>query len=226
MNTGTVCNGDLKMDVDQDNWGCVEPSQLFTSTGKTQSLRFLVEQLAKNDVHANGTASEQQGTSQYQHWNKTKYGEHASSSQTGINGASHSSTSLTNGFSKKSMPKTILKQKRGFVQDKTPNLKRVTFEVERFVIDNLQAGSEKESAEAQLAIRLGAKAPKSKPINYKQLKEMRQHQKVTQDSSSTAELLRSLNSQSKKLKKRNQKNVLAKGIATKHMRNAKKSSQK
>ncbi|KAI1723083.1 transformer-2a3 [Ditylenchus destructor] len=229
MSMDTDYNGSLKMEIDQDDWGCVEPSQLFTSTGKTQSLRFLVDQLAKNNDQDNGTGPQQLGTSQHLKCtssNGVKYGEQSSCGQAGINGASPPATFSSNGAARrKTVPKTILKQKRGFRTDKAPSLKRVTFEVERYVIDNLQVGSEKETAEAQMAIRLGAKLPKSKPINYKQLKVMRHQQKADNESES-AELLRSLNSQSKKLQKRKKFNVANKNMTKKQSRKTKKASVK
>lgn len=143
MSMDTGCNGSLKMEIDQDDWGCVEPSQLFTSTGKTQSLRFLVDQLAKNNEQDNGTGPQQLGTSQHlkcTSWNGVKYGEQSSCAQAGINGASPLAVFSSNGAtSRKKVPKTILKQKRGFRMDKAPSLKRVTFEVFVFSTRNIWA---------------------------------------------------------------------------------------
>lgn len=58
-------------------------------------------------------------------------------------------------------------------------MKRVRYEVMKFGMSGFK-GAEAEEAEVALAISLGAKPPKRKGINYKQLKEERKKQKETQ----------------------------------------------
>jgi Domain of unknown function (DUF4602) len=92
--------------------------------------------------------------------------------------------------------KKILK-KRTATGARVPNLKHVTFEVgllsscrdrgcrnegsifqvESFVNTHISPGEDRQKVEEQLAIRLGAKPLKQKPINYKQLKEEKQRAK-------------------------------------------------
>uniref|UniRef100_A0A914RAZ3 Uncharacterized protein n=1 Tax=Parascaris equorum TaxID=6256 RepID=A0A914RAZ3_PAREQ len=69
----------------------------------------------------------------------------------------------------------ILK-KRGVIynlpaeRDRRASLKRVTFEVEKFTADECEDGKEREDGRARLAMRLGARAPKKRYVNYKELK--------------------------------------------------------
>jgi len=221
----------MELDIG-DNWGVVEPSELFLSTGKTQSLRFLVDQLAKNDEFKKELDDKKNvgknltnGTSKP--WRKENDKSFAVMCDRSLQTLSSSISSGDIASSKvvKAAPK-ILKQKRGIVADKPPNLKRVTFEVEKFVVDNLQAGVEKESAAAQMAIRLGAKPLKPKAVNYKQLKSERQQRGNSDQFNAGVDFLRSLSNNSKKVqknKKKNRRNKNAgKKMTKKQLKKAKK----
>ena len=105
--------------------------------------------------------------------------------------------------------KKILKHKQGLVE-KVPNLKRVTFEIEKFVVNSIKNTEERTSAETQLAIRLGAKPAKRLPTNYKKLKSEREmeknNNKLDEDSVLRLASFRNLNPKSKNLKKKKKNN--------------------
>uniref|UniRef100_A0A915ELU9 Uncharacterized protein n=1 Tax=Ditylenchus dipsaci TaxID=166011 RepID=A0A915ELU9_9BILA len=209
-------NGDIKPDID-DNWGCVDPSELFSGVGKTQPLRFLVDQLVKSDGDRS-RAAYNNGMQANNPWRSSP------AEASSVNGSNHGqqSSSFTN---RKSAPK-ILKQKRGLVE-RIPSLKRVTFEVEKFVTDQLQAGSEKNSAAARMAISLGALPARSKSVNYKQLKADRQQKSNCTTPDIGADFLRSLGAGSKKVKKKasNSKNT-GKKMNKRQLKKVKKSGRK
>lgn len=106
-----------------DNWGCVEPSELFSSSGKTQSLQYFVDKLKQG-----------QSSSAYENvLNSDRLFPLASTSQTSnevkvIKTVNKNELNRDLYNTSRVMAPKILKQKRGLVE-RPPSLKRVTFEV-------------------------------------------------------------------------------------------------
>lgn len=105
-----------------DNWGCVEPSELFSSSGKTQSLKYLVEKLEQ----------EQNSNNLENVTNLNRSLPLASTSHTPedvklIKIVNNNQNNSLRNQSRIIAPR-ILKKKKGLVE-RTPTLKRVTFEV-------------------------------------------------------------------------------------------------
>jgi len=144
--------------MQDDDWGCVSASDLFTTTGKTTSLQLLVAQLDKN-VQSPMAMSENADESSSEH-----------------NSSDNTMSSTKSRSEGRPIAKKILK-KRTATGARVPNLKHVTFEIESFVNTHISPGEDRQKAEEQLAIRLGAKPLKQKPINYKQLKDEKQRAK-------------------------------------------------
>jgi len=71
------------------------------------------------------------------------------------------------------------KEQRDDQRDKetVPDAKSLTHEIFRFAVKGMMAGQEKTEAKTALALSLGAKLPKQKPINYKEKMKQVQEQK-------------------------------------------------
>ncbi|VDN37888.1 unnamed protein product [Gongylonema pulchrum] len=80
----------------------------------------------------------------------------------------------------KKAPKKILKSALKNSDEKVISLKKVTFDVEKFAADECDDIEERDEARARLAIKLGAQPPKSRFVNYKQLKEELSTRKLAQ----------------------------------------------
>jgi hypothetical protein len=178
----------LQMDNADDRWGCVEPSELFSSTGKTPSLKSLVDQLQRHlqrqqHTNSNGVYVGRRKLSS-ESSSFCSYSSSASSpAAAGSNSRDSSSGGSSGGTMRPSAPK-ILKRKQGMVE-RPPSLKRVRFEVEKFVTEHLAPGTERLDADTRLAIRLGARPAKRHAINYKLLLKHQQRGKEAMLTSNT-----------------------------------------
>jgi hypothetical protein len=133
--------------MDTDDWGCVEPGELFSSVGKMRPLTELFENIDKETGYLL-----------------------AGNCFPLTNG--NNNVKVVTDIGDKHLPKQapkILKKRAGLV-DRPPCLKRVTFEVERFAAEHNATSKEIGDARAQLAVNLGAMPQKKPMINYKQLK--------------------------------------------------------
>lgn len=104
-----------------DDWGCVEPSDLFTSSAKTQSLKLLAEKLQQNISHRNLLNQERE------------FPEASFSQITEVNILNPKRSDESPQPNGRVVAPKILKKKQGLVE-RTPSLKRVTFEVIFYVI--------------------------------------------------------------------------------------------
>lgn len=113
---------EIVMIANEDNWGCVVSSRLFTSPGQMPSLNNLVKQILKekSDITHDKLIKDDRPfpISTSNEWSVAQPVVYDTSSP----GGSVSPPGSTTGSKK------ILKHKKGLVE-KVPNLKRVTFEV-------------------------------------------------------------------------------------------------
>ncbi|CAI4230531.1 unnamed protein product [Auanema sp. JU1783] len=84
--------------------------------------------------------------------------------------------------SKSTAPKILKKKSTINKANKEPNLKRVTFEVEKLLA---REAGDKEQIRERLVLSLGGIAQKSKPVNYKKFRE----QRILEKSAKRAEAL-------------------------------------
>ena len=194
----------------EEDWGCVGPDELFFFGGPTPSLRLLLEQFEKtrhnNDEMpsisklATGLTSVMDSDAPRREVKIAKplVIKHEMHEQKGVEEVLKTSTA---GILKKGTPADN--------DGKAINLKRVSFEIERFVAANLENRDERFSAEQQLVVKLGAKAPPQKAINYKQLKEQRREAKRNLDGAdsngSHQFLIRGINGKGRVAKKQKDK---------------------
>lgn len=147
-----------------DDWGFVPDQDLFSSTLQTgKSLNELVENLSSSTSKGFLMMEEIQPFP--------------------LALSQAPNVEIVSCFLKKkvhSAPK-ILKKKNGIFRLKDVEghtIKKVTFEVEKMVMNEGLVGMEKQAAKERLAINLGAVPMKGKKINYKQLKVERAEKKA------------------------------------------------
>ncbi|MFH4976537.1 hypothetical protein AB6A40_003246 [Gnathostoma spinigerum] len=171
-----------------DDWGCVGEKDLFHSFGANKSLDELVESLDFSSKISDLSFSQSFPIS---------------------NGITQSvqvvpfivSTSPPNGCAPKILKKRTVNKGD---EDSRSVLKRVTFDVEKFVADESEDSAERENARARLAMQLGARSPTRKYENYKVLKERLKSEKETpfkDDKTSALATLKNPLLKSKKKKK-------------------------
>uniref|UniRef100_A0A914D803 Uncharacterized protein n=1 Tax=Acrobeloides nanus TaxID=290746 RepID=A0A914D803_9BILA len=171
----------------ESDWGYIEPEKLFFEAGRTRPLSELVDNLIEKwEPQANRFPS---ATAEQTIEIIPKLEHQEESSTSNLNAA-----------------KKILKTKDS-IQKHSLNLKRVSFEVERFAANETYDPTERESTKTQIALRLGAKPEKKKCINYKAMKEekLQKKQKTEYEKLQHAEIYSLKNKKKRKTKnKRNQ----------------------
>uniref|UniRef100_A0A915BJV8 Uncharacterized protein n=3 Tax=Parascaris univalens TaxID=6257 RepID=A0A915BJV8_PARUN len=142
--------------ADGDDWGCVKEEDLFLSCGSTKSLDELVESIVCSPTIEDLPVANDFPLAD------------------GSHNVQVVPCVLSSSAPNRCAPKIL--KKRGVIynlpaeRDRRASLKRVTFEVEKFTADECEDGKEREDGRARLAMQLGARAPKKRYVNYKELK--------------------------------------------------------